>query len=111
MSKSNEGSDIFVANLRRIMDEQGLKQVDIVHGLKVSTATVSQWVNGTIYPRIGMMQRLADFLNVSVSDLTSDQSNPPSDPRIAEVTELLKQVKDEDKALILAMLRRWTEHK
>ena len=56
------------------------------------------------------MQRLADFLNVSVSDLTSEQGNT-SDPRIAEVAELLKQVKDEDKALILAMLRGWTEHK
>lgn len=34
-------------DLKRIVDERGLKQSWIASKLKVSTALVSQWINGT----------------------------------------------------------------
>jgi len=111
-SESQGGRDGFrddaisLTNLRRIMDEQGLKQVDIVRGMKISNATASQWVNGSTYPRIGMMKRLADFLNVPVTALTSGNQG---DPELSKFKDLLSQMTDDDKRLILLTMQRLVE--
>lgn len=108
MSEKNDGINTFVSNLRRIMSEQNIKQVDIVRGMRISNATASQWVNGRTYPRIGMMKRLADFLHVPVSALTS-KHDPQTDARVARFTELLDTLSEADKDWLLATMQRLSE--
>lgn len=67
---SENQRDVFVKNLRTVMANRGVTQSDIVTALSISSSTVSDWVNGNRYPRIDVMQRLADYLGVLVSDLT-----------------------------------------
>lgn len=64
--------DIFVKNLRYLMEAKGVSQADICRELNVSSATVSNWFTGLKYPRIDKMQRLADMLGVRYSTLTTE---------------------------------------
>lgn len=64
--------EIFVKNLRFLMDARGITQADICRELNVSSATASDWCTGKKYPRVDAMQRLADLLGVMFSTLTTE---------------------------------------
>lgn len=64
--------EIFVKNLRFLMDARDINQADICRELGVSSATVSDWCTGKKYPRVDAMQRLADLLGVRFSTLTTE---------------------------------------
>lgn len=64
--------EIFVKNLRFLMEARGISQADICRELGVSSATVSDWCTGKKYPRVDAMQRLADLLGVRFSTLTTE---------------------------------------
>ena len=64
--------EIFVKNLRYLMEARGINQADICRELGVSSATVSDWCTGKKYPRVDAMQRLADLLGVRFSTLTTE---------------------------------------
>ena len=64
--------DIFKSNLIRIMSIRNKKQMDIARDLKIPLTTVNGWIHGTSYPRVTNMQNLADYLKVSMKDLTDD---------------------------------------
>jgi len=64
--------EIFVKNLKYLMETKGVTQADICRELEVSSATASDWCNGKKYPRVDAMQRLADLLGVLYSTLTTE---------------------------------------
>ena len=64
--------EIFVKNIRFLMDARGITQADICRELNVSSATASDWCTGKKYPRVDAMQRLADLLGVMFSTLTTE---------------------------------------
>lgn len=69
---SDNAREIFVRNLRYLMEAKGITQADICRELEVSSATASDWCNGKKFPRIDALQKLADLLGVLVSTLTSE---------------------------------------
>jgi repressor LexA len=69
---SDNAREIFVKNLRYLMDARGITQADICRVLDVSSATASDWCTGKKFPRIDKLQRLADLLGVRLSNLTSE---------------------------------------
>lgn len=64
--------DIFASNLRRLVHERGIDQRTIAVKLGVSDMTVSNWINGTKYPRINRIQALAELFNVKMSELMEE---------------------------------------
>lgn len=78
---------IFQENLIYYMSVNKISQQDIVSALGVSKSTVSDWCHGKNYPRIDVMQRLADYLGVVMNKLTA--ANDHSD-----------EITPEEKALI-----------
>ena len=79
---------IFVNNLCRAMKTRGIDQSDIVSALGISASTVSDWVNGKKYPRVDVMQRLADYLGVFLSDLTTERTENHSDSTLRDDLEV-----------------------
>lgn len=59
----------FVKNVNDIMERRGISQADIARELDLSTATVAGWCTGKLYPRANNMQRLADYLGVTMATL------------------------------------------
>ena len=84
----NTARAIFVLNLRRLMNDRRLNQVDIASALSTTPSTVSDWCLGKKYPRVDTMQRLADLFEVPMSSLTI----PVTDISISEITESEKDL-------------------
>lgn len=68
MDVKNIGKNIAV--LRRKM---GLTQTALAEELKISNKTVSKWESGQGYPEISQLPYLAQFFNISIDSLMSDQ--------------------------------------
>ena len=64
--------EIFARNLHYLMEAKKITQADICRELNVSSATASDWCSGKKYPRVDMLQRLADLLGVRFSTLTTE---------------------------------------
>lgn len=64
--------EIFVRNLRFLMEAKGVTQADICRVLEVSSATASDWCNGKKFPRADAIEKLADLLNVRFSYLVTE---------------------------------------
>lgn len=83
----DDSRKIFQENLLYYMALNKISQQDIVTALGVSKSTVSDWCHGKNYPRIDVMQRLADYLGVVMNKLTI--SNDHSDEITPEEKDLL----------------------
>lgn len=66
---------IFARNLRRLLALKGKQPADIVKDLSIPFSTVSNWINGDKYPRMGKIELLADYLGVQKSDLVEDKGD------------------------------------
>lgn len=61
--------EVLADNLRRLMDKNGINRADLAGVLKTSYSTVNDWYNGKSYPRIDMIERLANYFGVNKADL------------------------------------------
>ena len=68
---SDNAKQTFAENLKRYLKDKGLTQLDLAVYMECSSSTVSDWCNGKKYPRVDKMQRMADYLGIRMSDLTS----------------------------------------
>lgn len=64
---------IFSNNLRRIMSERDLKQVEVAEAIGVSPQTFNTWISGKAIPRMGKVQLLADYFGIPKSFLMDEQ--------------------------------------
>ena len=67
---------VFAENLRKYMERSGKTQRDIAEIVGVSTATVSDWINGKKYPRIDKIEMLANYFRILKSDLIEEKLTP-----------------------------------
>ena len=51
---------------QELLDKKGLKNSDVSRGTGVSNMTLSDWKHGKTTPKTDTMQKIADFLGVSV---------------------------------------------
>lgn len=77
MDKKQLERNIFSRNLKRYMNLKRVSQSDLSRDLNITSSTISDWVNAKKYPRMDKVQLLADYLNISKSDLVEEcvQSN------------------------------------
>lgn len=69
----NKEREIFSKNLRKLIQRKGIDQKILSDYLGISEMSVSNWVNGTKYPRMGNVQKMADYFGVSKSDIIEDK--------------------------------------
>lgn len=70
--------EIFATNLKKLLNERGLAQVDVAKAINVSPQTFNTWVKGIAIPRMGKIQALADYFNVLKSELVDEQPHHPT---------------------------------
>lgn len=64
---------IFSRNLLRLMDRENITQEDIAKITGVSQQSVSNWVSAKLMPRMGSVEKIADYFNILKSDLLEEQ--------------------------------------
>lgn len=80
----------FGAFLVQLRKEKGLTQKELAERLYVSDKAVSKWERGLSLPDISLLQPLAEFLGVTVTELLSGRRIPEDQPlTVAEVEPLV----------------------
>ena len=114
---SDNAREIFIKNLRYIMEKKGITQADICRELNIPSATISNWCTGQRYPRIDKMQQLADMLGVTYSTLTTERGLQDYDdqrrlealhqnPRLGLLFDRSRKMSHEDVEFMLQMADR-----
>ena len=70
---------IFMENLIRLLDERNLSQAEVASAIGVSPQTFNTWCRGIALPRMGKIQKLADYFDVDKSFLIDKHSNLKGD--------------------------------
>ena len=70
MKEVSNMKKIFAENLKHHLDRRRLNQTDMAKDLNFPETTVSNWMKASTYPRPDKLQLMADYFNVSRSDLT-----------------------------------------
>lgn len=65
----------FSTNLRYYMNRNGLNQADISRLLGVSESAVGKWMKMKSTPRMGIVEKLADYFGINKSDLLENKQN------------------------------------
>ena len=64
---------IFAKNLSYYIERSGKTQKDISEALNIATSTLSNWVTGNKYPRMGSVEMLANYFGIQKSDLIAEK--------------------------------------
>jgi transcriptional regulator with XRE-family HTH domain len=57
----------------------GMKQRDLANAVGVSESTVHCWMAGKAFPRIGLIEKIAEVLNCSPDDLLDNKESVPGE--------------------------------
>lgn len=87
MSRDEKQQKIFSENLNRLVRNSGKTQKEIADKMGISPQTFNTWCQGIAIPRMGRVQALADYFNVSKSELLDEPREYVDD--IEEYLELL----------------------
>lgn len=69
-----EQKKIFSKNLNFYISNSGKQQKEIAKDLDISPTTFNTWCVGKIMPRMGKVQKIADYFGIGKSDLINDKS-------------------------------------
>ena len=64
--------DVLSKNLKKYISKSGKDRTVIAKELKLSYSTLTDWINGNKYPRINNIEKLANYFNVTKTDLIED---------------------------------------
>lgn len=104
----DDQSRIFAKNLNRLIAESGKSQKEVANDLGFHPSTFNTWCKGKLTPRVGRIQRIADYFHVPKSALTDDQpDNVPllliADSEV-EIIKAFRACSEERKESILLLL-------
>ncbi len=100
--------NVFSQNLQYQMDLHKKSRQDISEALGISYFTITSWVNGTKYPRMDKVEKLANYFGILKSDLIEEQKEKPTvqDDGISEdMLELFDCIKQLPKDKIQMLLQ------
>lgn len=87
--------EIFARNLRKQILRSGKHRKQIAEDLNCSYSTLTEWINGKKYPRIDRIEILAEYFNISKSDLIEDFEEIKKDnDRLAAIIVKLRTNKE-----------------
>lgn len=83
---------IFSKNLNYYIEKSQKTQKEIATAIEVSPQTFNTWCQGIAIPRMGKVQRLADYFNIGKSDLIDDKLTATSSTSHAVIINVLGRV-------------------
>lgn len=87
--------DVFARNLKKCMMRSGKDRRTIAKDLGLPYSTITDWINGKKYPRINNIEKLAEYFNISKSELIEDFGEIKKDnDRLATIIVKLRINKD-----------------
>lgn len=75
-----EQKKIFSKNLNNLLAQRNKTQKEVADAISVSPQTFNTWCQGIALPRMGKVQRLADFFHIEKSDLIDEKQSSTISP-------------------------------
>ena len=96
--------EIFSSNLKHYMNENGLTRKELCGKLGYNYNTFSDWYHGRVYPKMDIIQELADYFDINKSDMVEERSEKNSYYLDSEVARMAQDLHDnpEHRALFKA---------
>lgn len=76
-----DNKDTFARNLQYYMDLHGKSRRDVCEALGFNYTTFTDWVTGRKFPRIGSVEKLANYFGILKSDLIEEQTEEMRDKK------------------------------
>lgn len=92
-------------NIVKLRKQHGLTQEELAKIAGVSRGAVSQWEGGFSEPRMGAIQRMADYFKVKKSDLIEDSPDAPLSPDERELLGCYRSCTPERQDALLNLAR------
>lgn len=92
MSELNPFSVKFGENLAILRKKKGLTKAELGKLLDVSATSIGYWEKGKTKPKLDMMNKLADILEVSVASLMNWDEKYNPDGKLAEEVKTLDDI-------------------
>lgn len=84
-------------NIKRLREAHDLTQEQLGEIAGATDKAVSTWEKGKAVPRMGAIQRMADYFGISKSDIIEDKEKPiPEDELDNELISLLSDLTPEE---------------
>lgn len=91
---------------------KGLTQEELAERCGVALATISRWETGSLSPKPRNLEKLAEVLEVSVSDFYHSEAVAiPDNVVIKETIELLTQLSRDEQLFVIYCLKKFIEVK
>lgn len=87
-----EQKQIFSKNLLNYLSMKNKSQKEVADAIGVSPQTFNTWCQGIALPRMGKVQRLADYFGIEKSDLIEDKSTTAQPTTTAVTINVLGRV-------------------
>ena len=96
---------------QRLLDEKGLKNADVARATGISNMTLSDWKRGKSVPKADKMQKIAEFLNVSVDYLVTGEEKevPTFSAEHIELISAYDKLSSADKLAIMQIIKSLSE--
>ena len=95
---------IFTQNLRYYVGDKN--QADIAKSIGVSPQTFNTWYKGKAIPRMGKIQRLADYFCIDKSDLIDDKDNKEKQISFTPLDRIIIKAYHESDSITQTMVQR-----
>ena len=70
--KEKNQKKIFSENLNKLLQDRKKSQLEVANDIGVAPQTFNSWAKGVAIPRMGKVQRLADYFHVEKSPLLDE---------------------------------------
>lgn len=74
-----EQRKIFSKNLTALLNKYGKSQKEVAEAISVSPQTFNTWCQGIALPRMGKIQKLADYFMIDKTALIDEKTDQPDD--------------------------------
>lgn len=104
---NNYDTSVFARNLQKYLEINELQQKEVAEAIGVSAGSFSEYVKGTVFPRIDKLHALAEYFGVRISDLLEEGNFPLkrlSDEQ-QELLDLYGALSKKQKAFFMTMLK------
>ena len=105
--------NVFSRNLKYQMELNNKSRQEVSTALGISYFTITSWVNGSKYPRMDKVEKLAQYFGCKKSDLIEEKktTEPEADSLSEDRIELINRIKalPEDKVNLLLQLAKSIE--
>ena len=88
----DEQKRIFSQNLARLLSKKGVTQVDAAKVIGVSPQVFNSWMKGIAIPRVGKLERLAEYFDVYKSELLEPVDNQTAALRMRTYAAFLEKI-------------------